>query len=56
MNNDSDADLKIRTEGRKAYEDGQPVTACPYPADSPSSYQWKSGWMQPSPTAPEDAS
>ncbi|WP_406566104.1 ribosome modulation factor [Acidisoma silvae] len=56
MNDSSVADLRVRTEGRSAREAGQPVTACPYPADTPLNYQWTSGWMQPSPTAPEDAS
>ena len=48
--------LKIRTAGRQARDDGKPVTACPHPVDTQANYQWVSGWMQPTATAPEDAS
>ena len=52
----ADAELKIRGEGRAAQDAGQPVTACPHPAESKAHYQWVSGWMQPDATAPEDES
>jgi ribosome modulation factor len=53
---DTDKALKIHTAGRQARDQGKPVTACPHPADTQANYQWVSGWMQPSATAPEDAS
>jgi hypothetical protein len=53
---DTDGALKIRTAGRQARDEGLPVTACNHPADTPANYQWVSSWMQPSATAPEDAS
>jgi hypothetical protein len=53
---DTEEALKIRTEGRKAHDDGHPVTACPHPPDTQANYQWTSGWMQPPATAPEDDS
>jgi hypothetical protein len=53
---DADEALKIRSAGRQARDEGKPVTACPYPANTQANYQWVSGWMQPSATAPEDAS
>jgi ribosome modulation factor len=51
----SDEALKIRTAGWQARDNGQPVTACPHPANTQANYQWVSGWMQPPATAQEDA-
>ncbi len=48
--------LKIRTAGRQARDEGKPVTACPHPEGTQANYQWVSGWAQPHPNAPEDAS
>jgi hypothetical protein len=48
--------LKIRTAGKQARDNGQPMTACPHAAGTQAHYQWVSGWIQPHPTAPEDAS
>ena len=53
---DTDEALKIRSAGRQARDEGKPMTGCPHPADTQARYQWVSGWMQPSATAPEDAS
>jgi hypothetical protein len=53
---DTDEALTIRSAGRRARDEGKPVTACPHPADTQANYQWVSGWMQPSAIAPEDAS
>jgi hypothetical protein len=48
--------LKVRAAGRQARDEGKPVSDCPYPRGSQANYQWVSGWTQPHPTAPEDAS
>ncbi len=48
--------LKIRSDGRLARDQGNPVSSCPYPEGTQANYQWVSGWTQPQATAPEDES
>jgi ribosome modulation factor len=32
-------------EGFQAYQDGQPMSACPYPEDVGNRVEWEGGWM-----------
>lgn len=35
-------------EGRSYYEEGYPMSACPYPEDAPNNarVEWEGGWME----------
>lgn len=33
-------------EGRQAYLEGKPMTACPYQNDSIQAVEWEGGWME----------
>ena len=42
----SDRTMHPADEGRKAYLEGMPLSACPYPEDSESAVEWEGGWME----------
>ena len=34
------------TDGREAYMNGEPMSACPYPEDSQERVEWEGAWME----------